>query len=175
MKVAHLDEIRGTQIDQAIWKPIRSTLGVQAFGINAYVCKAAGATLFDEHDETEAGAGSQRHEELYFVLAGQATLTVDGEEIDAPAGTFVFVEDPTARRGGVATESNTLVLAIGGPVGESYEVAPWEYWFRVRAARERGDAGEARAIAGEGLARYPDDQRLRREVVVLDTLRKQSA
>ena len=175
MKVAHLDEIRGTQIGQATWKPIRSTLGVQAFGINAYVCEAVGERLFDEHDETEAGAGNQRHEELYFVLAGHATLTVDGEEIDAPSGTFVFVENPAARRGGVATAPNTLVLAIGGPVGEGYEVAPWESWFRVRAARERGDLDEARAIAEEALARFPDDQRLRREVVMLDMLRRQLA
>jgi hypothetical protein len=53
------------------------------------------------------------------------------------------------------------VLAIGGPVGEGYEVAPWEYWFRVRRARALGDLEQARAIVEEGLARYPDDPTLR--------------
>jgi hypothetical protein len=164
VKVVHLDEIQGTRIGDALWKPIRSTLGTRAFGINAYVCANAGERLFDEHDETEAGAGNQRHEELYFVLAGRATFTVDGKGIDAPAGTFVFVEDPAARRAAVAAEPDTTVLALGGPVGEGYEVAPWEYWFRIRAARESGDVNGAHAIAAEGLARYPADPRLRREV-----------
>ena len=117
-------------------------------------------TLFDEHDETEAGAGKQRHQELYFVFRGQARITVDGKDVDAPSGTFVFVEDPAARRTAVATEPGTIVLAMGGPVGESYEIAPWEYWFRVRAAEARGNSDEARAIAEEGLARYPNDRRL---------------
>jgi hypothetical protein len=164
LKTVRLDDIEGLRIGEARWKPIRSTLGIQAFGINAYVCERAGDRLFDEHDETESGAGNQQHEELYFVLAGRARFTVDGEDVDASAGTLVFVEDPAARREAVAAEAATAVLAMGGPVGEVYEVAPWEYWFRIRAAGERGDLDEARALAEEGLARYPDDRRLREAV-----------
>lgn len=164
MKVLRLDEIRGAQIGDALWKPIRSTLGIKAFGINAYVCQQSGATLFDEHDETEPGASEGRHQELYFVAAGRATFTVDGEQIDAPAGTFVFVENPSSRRGAVAAEHGTTVLAMGGPVGEGYEVAPWEYWFRVRAAHQEGQLDKAKALAEEALARWPDDRELRKAV-----------
>jgi hypothetical protein len=124
-----------------LWKPIRSTLGIEAFGINAYVAKGAGERLFNEHDETEALAGTQRHQELYVVLAGRATFSVDGEQVDAPAGTLVFVDDPASRRAATAAEDSTTVLAIGGPVGAAYEPPPWEEIFlreraRVAAARE---------------------------------------
>ena len=54
------------------------------------------------------------HEELYFVLSGRATFTVDGERVDAPAGSLVFVKDPAMRRGAVADEAGTKILAIGG-------------------------------------------------------------
>jgi hypothetical protein len=162
VKAVRLEEIEPTPIGGSLWKPIRSTLGIEAFGINAYVAERANATLFDEHDETEAGAGDQRHEELYVVLSGRATFTVNGEAVDAPAGTLVFVDDPSARRGARASEPQTTVLAIGGPVGEAYEVAPWEYWFRARRARLQGQHEEARSIAQEGLERYPGEEPLRR-------------
>ena len=164
VKTIHLDEIEPTRVGDSLWKPIRSTLGINAFGINAYVAERAGDTLFDEHDETEAGAGRQCHEELYLVLSGRATFTVDGRELDARAGTFVFLGDAAERRGARAAEPQTTVLAIGAPVDEGYEVAPWEYWFRLQRAHEHGRPEEARAIAEEGLARYPDDARLRREL-----------
>ncbi len=162
MKTVHLDDIESTPFGESLWRPIRSTLGVEAFGINAYTARSAGDRLFEEHDETEAGAGRQRHEELYLVLSGRATFTGEGAEVDAPAGTLVFFDDPAERRGARAAEAETTILAIGGPVGEAYEVAPWEYWFRARAAHHRGRPDEARAIAAEGLGRYPDDATLRR-------------
>ena len=164
MKSIHLDDIEPTRIGESLWKPIRSTLGVDAFGVNAYVAENAGETLFDEHDETEAGAGAQRHQELYVVLRGRATFTIDGRDLAAPTGTFVFLDDPAERRTARAEEPHTTVLAVGGPVGEAYEVPPWEFWFRVLRAREQGRRDEAGAIAEAGLARYPDDARLAREL-----------
>jgi hypothetical protein len=135
VKTLRLDDVDPTLIDGTLWKPIRSTLGVRAFGVNAYTARAAGDRLFNEHDETESFAGRQRHEELYVVLEGRATFTVDGEEVDAPALTLVFVENPAARRGAVAAAPGTTVLAIGGPVGEAYEPGLWEERFlsQVRA------------------------------------------
>ena len=81
-KVARLDEIerRGRDI------PVREYLGIQAFGVSAFVPGDNGM-LINEHDE--AGSGQQ---ELYIVLDGNATFEVDGETIDAPPGTFLFVE-----------------------------------------------------------------------------------
>lgn len=111
-------------LDGSTWWRLRSTLGVEAFGVNAWTAHAAGEPVIGEHDEVDTGAAG--HEELYLVVAGRATFTVDGGEVDAPAGTVVFVKDPGAKRGAVAREAGTTVLVVGGTPGRAYEVAPWE-------------------------------------------------
>jgi uncharacterized cupin superfamily protein len=134
VKTIRLDDIRAVETADSRWKPIRSTLGIEAFGINAYEALEQGDVVFPDHDETEALAGRQRHEELYVVLTGEARFTVDGEELDATPGTIVFVDDPAARRAAEALAPKTTVLAVGGPVGEPYEQAPWERMFLERYA-----------------------------------------
>ena len=51
------------------------------------------------------------HEEVYVVLAGRATFTLDDETLDAPAGTIVFIRDVDVRRHARAEEPGTSVLA----------------------------------------------------------------
>jgi tetratricopeptide (TPR) repeat protein len=106
------------------WAMTRTHFGIEAFGVNAYVADEPGVAVIGEHDELGASAG--RHEELYFVADGHATFTVDGDEIDAPAGTFVFVRDPAAKRGAIATEPGTAVVIVGGKVGEAFSPSAWE-------------------------------------------------
>ena len=114
-----------TQIGQGPrWAMVRTHFGISAFGVNAYVADEAGGTLISEHDEVGKQAG--RHEELYFVGSGHATFTVDGDEIDAPAGTFVFVRDPGVKRKAVAREDGTAVVIAGGRPGEAFTPSPWE-------------------------------------------------
>ena len=110
-QAVHLDELArfGGHFDTI---PIRIPLGISSFGVNAYGSREAGGQVIEEHDELGAGAG--HHEELYFVLEGHAGFTVAGEELDAPAGTFVFVSDPATRRAATAVEPNTTVLARSG-------------------------------------------------------------
>jgi hypothetical protein len=129
VKILRLDDLKSVPIHGSRWKPIRSTLGVRAFGINAYAPEQAGDVVFNEHDETEALAGEQRHEELYLVVRGRARFTIDDVDVDAPAGTVIFLEDPAVRRAAVAEEDRTLVVAIGAPVGEPYRPPPWEAMF----------------------------------------------
>jgi hypothetical protein len=62
----------------------------------------------------------------------------------------VFLGDPAVRRGAVALEAGTTVLAIGGQPGQPYTVSPWEYSFRGLAKRGR----EGAAIFEEGAARF---------------------
>lgn len=124
-RVARLDEIEGYSDEgRPTWRPIRSALGVRAFGVNAWEATAAGQELIGEHDEAGPGAGG--HEELYVVLAGRARFTVDDRAIDAPAGTVLFVGDPASRRAAVADEPGTTVLAVGARAGAAFEVSPWE-------------------------------------------------
>ncbi len=81
-QVARLDEIerRGRDI------PVREHLGIHAFGINAYTPSEDG-TLISEHAESGSG-----QEELYIVLDGNATFELDGDTVDAPAGTRARVQ-----------------------------------------------------------------------------------
>ena len=123
LHAAGLAEIRSrpTDLVEAEWKPVRHHLGITAFGVNAYVARAAGELVIEEHSEGNAG-----HEELYVVSSGRATFTVAGEEIDAPAGTLVAVTDPSVVRGAVAREPGTSVLVVGAPRGEPYVLRNWE-------------------------------------------------
>ena len=153
VRLEELDEIPVT--DTLVWRPVRRRLGVEAFGVNAYTAENAGDEIVEEHDETGSGAG--HHEELYFVAAGRVAFTVAGEQIDAPAGTFVFVRDPKARRHGVAQEPKSTVLAIGGRRGEGFEVSPWEHYFAAIPYARAGDWSRAAEVTAEGLARYPEN------------------
>ncbi len=59
-------------------------------------------------------------------MTGHAVFTVEGEAIDAPAGTIVFVRDPALRRAARATAEDTAIFIVGGPVGVPYTVSRWE-------------------------------------------------
>ena len=115
----------------ADWLPLRSALDVNAFGINAWRAQQ-GQEVIERHDESDASDGG--HQEVYIVLEGEARFTVGGEDIPAPAGTVVFVEDPALQRGAVAERDGTLVLAIGAERGKAFEVSDWEQ----RVLSERG-------------------------------------
>ena len=147
MKTLRLDEVDGIPVlGTLVWKPVRKTLGVTAFGINAYTAANAGDEVVEDHTEETLG-----HEEIYAVVAGHATFTVDGEEIDAPAGTLVYLDVPSQRRSAVAAAAGTTVLAIGGRPG-THEVSAWEYFFPALPAMRDGDHDTARRILEDGLA-----------------------
>jgi tetratricopeptide (TPR) repeat protein len=133
------------------WSPIRRHLDVQAFGINAWTAHEPGAGIIPEHDEQPSG-----HEELYLVVAGRASFTVGGEEVDAPAGTIVFVRNPKATRSAAALDPGTTVLAVGGRPGEAYRPRAWETNADVFAMLDSGRHEEAKHVLIEALDRYED-------------------
>ncbi|MGI9112361.1 MAG: TPR end-of-group domain-containing protein [Gaiellaceae bacterium] len=133
------------------WTPVRRHFGIRAFGVNAYTAREAGQDVVEEHTERSNG-----HEELYVVIAGRARFTLDGEEIDAGAGTLVFLRDPTIRRAAVALEAPTTVLALGGKPGEAYTVSGWEFWFEATAKGEAGDHEAAIAAIDAGFEHHPE-------------------
>ena len=87
---------------------------------------AKGQEVVERHVEAEPGATEKRHQEAYVVVRGHARFTVDGDEIDGPAGTIVFIEDPEVERVAVAEEDGTVVLAIGAEPGVAFEPSRWE-------------------------------------------------
>jgi quercetin dioxygenase-like cupin family protein len=115
--VKSLDEIAHTKWPR--WAPIRNEFDVRAFGINLWR-QEEGTDVIPEHAEDTG------HEELYLVLDGHATFTIDGKEVDAPKGTLVFVRDPALQRKAVAKDPATSVLTIGGWNGKPFEVSEWE-------------------------------------------------
>jgi tetratricopeptide (TPR) repeat protein len=134
-----------------LWRPVRRTLDIGAFGMNAYVAHNAGDDVVEEHTEQSLG-----HEEVYFVLAGRATFTLDDETLDAPAGTFVFVRDPAVKRHARTEEPGTAVLAVGGPRGAAYEPSPWEDYFAAVPYRTAGDYETYLAELQDAARRRPD-------------------
>lgn len=116
---ANLDELASKQYPH--WIPIRHGLGIETFGMNAYR-RNTGEAVVPEHDESASGAP-----ELFYVANGHATFSIGGEDVDAPAGTCVWVTDAAAVRTATAKADGTLVLAIGAArPGEAYTPEGWE-------------------------------------------------
>jgi len=120
-RVLSLPQEAGESDDERVFIGLRRTLDIGAFGAGATYQAKAGEAVIGEHDELGPGADGQ--EELYVVVQGGAAFTLDGEEIDAPHGTVVFVQ-PGTKRKAVATSDETIVLAVGGRRGEAYRPPP---------------------------------------------------
>ncbi|HEV8099858.1 MAG TPA: cupin domain-containing protein [Gaiellaceae bacterium] len=150
-KIARIDELERYPIegqDGLTWRPVRRHFDIQAFGVNAYTAEEAGQRVVEEHRE-EGG-----HEELYVVVSGRATFTVDGEDHDAPAGTLVHCP-PGTPRGAVAAEAGTTVLGIGAKPGEVFKPSGWEWTFAGMSLLSQGQEDAARREFEAGLEAYP--------------------
>jgi mannose-6-phosphate isomerase-like protein (cupin superfamily) len=155
-ETAHLAEIETVPVPESLtWIPVRRHFGIDAFGVNAYRAGAAGEEVVERHTEEVRG-----HEELYVVVTGRASFTVDGEGVDAPAGTLVFIRDPSVERHAVASEPGTTILALGGKPGVAYTPGPWEWVFAARAMGVEGDHAGAIAEIERGLEVHPDNAAL---------------
>jgi tetratricopeptide (TPR) repeat protein len=160
----HLDDLEAIPGPGTLtWHPVRAHLGIRAFGTNAYTAQQAGDDVVEPHTEDPDLA----HEELYFVARGRATFRLDGEELDAPAGTYVFVPDPAVHRHAIAADPGTTVLSFGGPA--TFTPSAWEWAFRALAARE-SNPDRAREIFAEGMQVHPDSPSLHYNLACLEAL-----
>ena len=149
-KVAHVDELEELPIagGEFVWRPVRRRFGITAFGTNAYTGNA-GQRVIEEHYEQD------NHQEMYVVLRGRATFTLGGDEIDAPAGTIVFVR-PNTKRGAIAAEDGTAVLAVGAKPGVVFEPSLWEDVFAANAYADKGEVEKGRELLEALLEQHPD-------------------
>lgn len=153
-EVARIDELDAIPVAEGlVWRPVRRRFGIESFGVNAYSSEGVGGHVVEEHDESGSGAGG--HEELYVVVRGHATFTVDGKRVDAPAGTLVYVRNPALTRSAIAEEEGTVVLAVGGEPGSAYDVSPWETSFAAMPLLRAGRWAEAIDLLEEGLRAHP--------------------
>ena len=166
MSWTHIDSLDAIDMPAGfVWRPIRRHFGIRAFGVNAYTAKEAGGQIIEEHAETTYG-----HEEIYLVVRGRARFTVDGAEHELAAGQLVFLRDPSLRRGAVALDADTVVLALGGKPGEPHVVSGWETMFAALPYVQRGEWDEAIAMHEEALAEQPDHPSLLYNLACVESL-----
>ena len=149
--VAQLDQIDEVSDGRCPWRPIRQHFGIMSFGANAFTARDAGDRLINEHDESEEDA----HEELYLVQQGRARFELDGEQVDAPAGTFVFAS-PGVKRTAFSEEPGTTLIALGGTPGKAYEPSGWEFWAPLNPLYEAGKYDEIAGRGAELIAAHPE-------------------
>src|SRR6188474_3123305 len=155
-QVAHLEDIAEVSDGRAPWRPIRHHFGISAFGINTWTGRKAGDRIINEHDEADVDADAEgQQEELYFVQEGRARFELDGEAVDAPAGTFVHVQ-PGVKRTAFAEKPATTVLAMGATLGKPYVAIGWEVWAQVNPLYEAGKYAEAADRALEVIEAHPE-------------------
>jgi tetratricopeptide (TPR) repeat protein len=135
--VANLDEIDEISDGRCPFRPVRHHFGITSFGVNAWTGRQAGDRIINEHDESDA-----EEEELYLVQQGRATFELDGDRVDAAAGTFVFA-GPGVKRTAFAEQPGTTIVALGGTPGKAYEPIGWELWAPLRHLYESGEYAEA--------------------------------
>jgi mannose-6-phosphate isomerase-like protein (cupin superfamily) len=150
-EIAHVDELDALPVNggEFVWRPVRRRFGITAFGTNAYTAEKAGQRVIEEHSESDG------HEEMYVVLRGRATFTLGDDEVDAGPGTLVYLE-PGTRRGAIATEDGTAVLAVGGKPGTVFEPSLWEDVFAAYAYAEAGDLDRGRTLIRAAVDRAPE-------------------
>jgi uncharacterized cupin superfamily protein len=96
------------------FRAVGRALGVTAWGMNVLEMQP-GASTYPEHDHSGDG-----QEEVFFVLEGDATLTVDGDDQNVGSGTFVRIP-PEATRSWRPGDRGVTLIAMGGTPGKAYQ------------------------------------------------------
>ncbi len=146
---------------------VRRDFDIGSFGVNAFYQAQSGSIVVGEHDE--AGPGASGHEELYVVLAGGCRFTVDGDDVDAPRGTAVFVRDTATKRSARATEDGTIVLVVGGRPGEAFTLGPGEALGPFFRRYRSGDIEGALTACREALELHPGNALILYNVACLES------
>ena len=167
-QVARLDEIEVVSDGRCPWQPVRHHLGITAFGVNAWTAVNAGDRIVNEHDEAD------EDEELYVVLTGRASFELDGERVDAPAGTLVFAQ-PGVKRTAFAEEAGTTILAVGAQPGKAYEAIGWELWAPAGRFYQAGEYEQAIEVAKPLAEAYPQYGALLYNLACCESLAGRSA
>jgi tetratricopeptide (TPR) repeat protein len=147
--VTRFDAIDEIDDGGAPYRPVRHHFGIASFGINSFTGHNTGDRIINEHSEEED------QEELYLVLQGRASFELDGERVDAPAGTLIFAE-PGLKRTAFAEEDGTTVVVVGGKPGKAYEVLGFEIWAPFNPLYEAGDYAEAADQARGVIEAHPE-------------------
>ena len=92
---------------------MRKALGTTAFGINEV--RLPPNTAGVEHDESDTG-----HEEVYVVMEGSGTFTIDGDPVAVAEGDYVRV-DVDSNRVVVGGDQGVTFLVVGAKPKPEYD------------------------------------------------------
>jgi hypothetical protein len=162
-RIEEIEPIGVSTVDMA-WRPIRRTLGITAFAINAYTGDT-GRDVVEPHTE-----GALRHEKVYVVLRGLARFTLGEDEVVAGSGTLVYVRDPDTTRGAVALEDGTTVLEVGGRPGAALEPAARKRSSQAAPRYESSNIEAVLASIREELQHKPDHALMLYEVACYEAV-----
>ena len=115
-RIDQFEEVEGS--GGATWRLARKTLGAKSFGFNIVDIEAGGRIPAHDHS-------ADNQEEVYFILDGQASIVADGDEHDAPAGTFCRFAPEVNRTIRNDSDGPVRALLIGVPVESGYKQMPW--------------------------------------------------
>ncbi|MGE5858398.1 MAG: cupin domain-containing protein [Solirubrobacterales bacterium] len=115
-RIDQFEEVEGS--GGATWRLARKTLGAKSFGFNVVDIEAGGQIPAHDH-------AADNQEEVYFILDGQASIVADGDEHDAPAGTFCRFAPEVNRTIRNDSDGPVRALLIGVPVESGYKQMPW--------------------------------------------------
>ncbi len=102
----------------ATWRLARKTLGAEAFGFNVVDIEAGGQIPAHDHS-------GDNQEEVFIILEGEGKIVADGEDHDAPAGTFCRFAPEVNRTIRNDSDANVRALLIGVPVESGYQGMGW--------------------------------------------------
>jgi uncharacterized cupin superfamily protein len=100
------------------WQLVRRSLGLASFGIN--VVEIPPGEQIPEHDELD-----RDQEEIFYTLAGDAMLVIDGADHAAPAGTFARLDPQHKRTVRNDSQGVAEVLIVSAPGSSGYEPMGW--------------------------------------------------
>ncbi|WP_224269051.1 cupin domain-containing protein [Haloprofundus salinisoli] len=86
---------------------LRDALDTDNLGVTVLDCEAGWSGM--EHDH-----GDEGHEEVYLLIDGGATVSIDGDDVTLEPGDAVRIPPEATRQIRVSDEDSTLVLA-GAP------------------------------------------------------------
>ncbi|MGA8803790.1 MAG: cupin domain-containing protein [Solirubrobacterales bacterium] len=115
-RIDEFEEMEGS--GGATWRLARKTLGAEAFGFNVVDIEAGGQIPAHDHSGDD-------QEEVFVILDGEGTIVTDGEEHDAPAGTFCRFAPEVNRTIQNKSDSTVRALLIGVPIDSGYKQMPW--------------------------------------------------
>lgn len=111
---------RDAELERAydVWVLVRKSLGLTAFGINIVELPPGGS--IPQHHEID-----RSQEEIFYVVEGAPTITIDGVDHELAVGTFVRLDPEPVRTVRNDGSETARVLIVSAPTSSGYEPMGW--------------------------------------------------